>query len=70
MLAARFYEPNKPLKLEQVSVPTIGESDVLVKIKAAGICGSEIHVWKVRDTSGFFPRTLGHEGAGVIEKVG
>jgi propanol-preferring alcohol dehydrogenase len=70
MLAARFYEPNKPLKLEQVPVPTFGESDVLVKIKASGICGSEIHVWKGRDTSGFFPRTLGHEGAGIIEKVG
>ena len=70
MLAARFYEPNKPLKLEQIPVPKFGDNDVLVKIKAAGICGSEIHVWKGRDTSGFFPRTLGHEGAGVIEKVG
>lgn len=70
MLAARFYAPNMPLKLEQVSVPTFGDHDVLVRIKASGICGSEIHVWKGRDTSGFFPRTLGHEGAGVIEKVG
>jgi propanol-preferring alcohol dehydrogenase len=70
LLAARFYEPNKPLKLEQVAVPKFGDNDVLIKVKAAGICGSEIHVWKGRDTSGFFPRTLGHEGAGVIEKVG
>jgi propanol-preferring alcohol dehydrogenase len=70
MLAARFYEPNKPLKLEQIPVPSIGDEDVLVKIRAAGICGSEIHVWKGRDTSGIFPRTLGHEGAGVVEKVG
>ncbi len=70
MLAARFYEANKPLRLEQVPVPTIGDNDVLVRIKAAGICGSEIHVWKGRDTSGVIPRTLGHEGAGVVEKVG
>ncbi len=70
MLAAKFYEPNKPLKLEQVPVPSFGDSDVLVKIKASGICGSEIHVWKGRDTSGKFPRTLGHEGAGIVEKVG
>lgn len=70
MLAARFYEPNKPLKLEQVSVPKFGDGDVLVRIKASGICGSEIHVWKGRDTSGIVPRTLGHEGAGIIEKVG
>lgn len=70
MLAARFYEPNKPLRLEQVPVPTVGDNDVLVRIKAAGICGSEIHVWKGRDTSGVFPRTLGHEGAGIVEKVG
>ena len=70
MLAARFYEANKPLKLEQVPVPKFSDNDVLVRIKAAGICGSEIHVWKGRDTSGFFPRTLGHEGAGVVEKIG
>jgi len=70
MLAARFYEPNKPLKLEQISLPSIGDGDVLVRIKASGICGSEIHVWKGRDTSGIAPRTLGHEGAGVVEKVG
>ena len=70
MLAARFYEPNKPLKLEQISVPSIGDDDVLVKIRASGICGSEIHVWKGRDTSGIIPRTLGHEGAGIVEKVG
>lgn len=70
MLAARFYEPNKDLKLEQVPVPPVGDGDVLVKIKASGICGSEIHVWKGRDRSGFFPRTLGHEGAGIIEKTG
>jgi 2-desacetyl-2-hydroxyethyl bacteriochlorophyllide A dehydrogenase len=70
MLAAKFYEPNKPLKLEQVSVPSFGDGDVLVRIKASGICGSEIHVWKGRDTSGKFPRTLGHEGAGIVEKVG
>ncbi len=70
MLAARFYEPNKPLKLEQIDVPAFGENDVLVRIKASGICGSEMHVWKGRDTSGITPRTLGHEGAGVIEKIG
>lgn len=70
MLAARFYQPNTLLKLEQVPVPNIGDSDVLIKMKAASICGSEIHVWKGRDTSGISPRTLGHEGAGVIEKVG
>jgi 2-desacetyl-2-hydroxyethyl bacteriochlorophyllide A dehydrogenase len=70
MLAARFYEANKPLKIEQVPVPKFGDNDVLVRVKAAGICGSEIHVWKGRDKSGFFPRTLGHEGAGVVEKVG
>lgn len=70
MLAARFYEPIKPLKLEQIPIPSFGDDDVLVKVKASGICGSEIHVWKGRDTSGIFPRTLGHEGAGVVEKVG
>jgi propanol-preferring alcohol dehydrogenase len=70
VLAARFYEPNNDLKLEQIPIPAIADGDVLVRIKASGICGSEIHVWKGRDKSGSFPRTLGHEGAGVVEKAG
>ena len=70
MLAARFYDPFKDLKLEQIPVPSYGDNDVLVRIRASGICGSEMHVWRGADTSGFFPRTLGHEGAGVVEKVG
>lgn len=38
MKAFRFYEPEVPWKLEEVPTPTIGDNDVLVKIKAAGIC--------------------------------
>jgi alcohol dehydrogenase, propanol-preferring len=71
MLAARFYEPYKELRLEQVPEPVIRNDDyVLVRVKASGICGSEMHVWRGVDKSGFFPRTLGHEGAGVVERVG
>jgi D-arabinose 1-dehydrogenase-like Zn-dependent alcohol dehydrogenase len=62
MLAARFYEPNKPLKLEEISVPSICDEDVLVKIRASRICGSETHVWKGRATSGIVTRILGHGG--------
>lgn len=44
MKAARFYMPHEPLRLEQVPVPEIGPDDVLLDVKATGICGSDIHI--------------------------
>lgn len=71
VLAVRFYEANKPLRLEKVDLPSVGDDDVLVDIKAAGICHSELHM-----INGIFapasppPITLGHEASGVVESVG
>ncbi|MBM3183491.1 MAG: hypothetical protein FJZ83_05590 [Chloroflexi bacterium] len=44
MKAARFYEAGKPLVIEEVPLPELGPNDVLVAIKAAGICGTDVHI--------------------------
>jgi len=70
MRAARFYCPNMPIKVEQVPVPEIGPGDVLVEVKACGICGSDVHILKGETFPGKTPIILGHEGAGVVSSVG
>ena len=44
MKAARLYEAGKPLVIEQVPIPELGPKDVLVAVKAAGICGTDVHI--------------------------
>jgi len=70
MKAARFYGVGKPLIVEEVPIPEIGDEDVLLQVKAAGICGSDIHIVEGSTPSGFSPITLGHEFAGIIVKTG
>jgi S-(hydroxymethyl)glutathione dehydrogenase/alcohol dehydrogenase len=68
-LAAVLYEMGKPLVVEEIDVaePQVGE--VLVRMKAAGVCHSDLHVMK-GDLPMPVPIVLGHEGAGVVESVG
>jgi len=70
MLAARFNEAGKPFSIEDVTMPTIGPEDVLVEIKAAGICGSDVHYKRGDSSPSTIPLTLGHEGAGIVKEVG
>src|SRR5438874_6311466 len=67
--AALFYEPGRPLEVREVDVEEPGPRDVLVRLAAVGVCGSDLHVVK-----GEWPRPtpmiLGHEGAGFVEEVG
>jgi len=70
MLAARFKEAGKPLAIEDVPIPSPGPGDVLVEIKAAGICGSDVHYKRGDSSPAVVPLTLGHEGAGTIKEVG
>lgn len=70
MRAVRMVKAGKPLQLQEVPVPEIGERDVLVRVRAAGICHSDAHYRAGRSAMGMMPITLGHEVAGVIEKVG
>ncbi len=70
MKAVRLTEIGKPLQEMEVPIPSIGDGDVLVRIKAAGICHSDVHYWEGIAATGPLPQTLGHEVAGVIEKIG
>ena len=66
----RGYGSNVPLKMEQTRLKEMGDNDVFVEIKAAGICHSELHTLHGRMTPTFTPITLGHEALGVIVDKG
>ncbi len=71
MMAARFYEVEEPLRLEEIPVPELREDEVLVEIKAAGLCGSDVHiVFEGVTPTAYKPITLGHEPAGVVAGIG
>lgn len=70
MKAIRLVAPSRPLELDNIDVPTAGASDVLVRVKAAGICHSDAHYRAGRSLVRPLPLTLGHEVAGVVESVG
>jgi propanol-preferring alcohol dehydrogenase len=70
MKAIRLVEPGRPLEERDVTIPTPGARDVLVRVKAAGICHSDAHYRAGRSRVHPLPMTLGHEVSGVVEKVG
>src|SRR6201984_2238351 len=73
MKALRKVGGGKGLRIESVPVPDVGHGDVLVRVKAASICGTDLHIygWD-RWSQGRIkpPVTLGHEFCGVLEKIG
>ena len=69
MKAAVLEELNKPLKIEEVELDDPKDREVLVKMVATGVCHTDIHCIK-GDLMTPPPVVLGHEGAGVVEKVG
>jgi 2-desacetyl-2-hydroxyethyl bacteriochlorophyllide A dehydrogenase len=70
MQAIRLVKPGRPLELQIVNVPAVGPREVLVRVKAAGICHSDAHYRAGRSRVHPLPLTLGHEVAGVVEQVG
>ena len=70
MKAIRMVETGKPLQLQQIPIPSIGEKDILVRVRAAGICHSDAHYRAGRSRMGRMPITLGHEVAGEVELIG
>jgi threonine 3-dehydrogenase len=73
MKALRKSQAGKGLQLEEVPVPPVGPTDVLVRVKATSICGTDLHIygWD-RWSQGRIkpPVTLGHEFCGLVEKAG
>lgn len=71
MRAARFYKVGEPLKIDTIPIPKSGPGDVLVNVKACGICGSDIHiVYEGVTPTAYSPIALGHEPSGVIAALG
>jgi len=68
--AAVAWEAGKPLTLETVELESPKEGEVLVEIKATGVCHTDAYTLSGNDPEGLFPAILGHEGAGVVVEVG
>ncbi len=68
--AAVAFEAGKPLSIETVQLDGPREGEVLVEIKATGICHTDEFTLSGADPEGIFPAILGHEGAGVVAEVG
>src|SRR4249919_4229625 len=68
--AALAFEAGKPLAVTHVQLEGPKAGEVLVEIKATGICHTDEFTRSGRDPEGLFPAILGHEGAGVVVEVG
>lgn len=68
--AAVALEAGKPLSIETVQLEGPKAGEVLVEIKATGVCHTDAYTLSGKDPEGLFPAILGHEGAGVVVEVG
>jgi S-(hydroxymethyl)glutathione dehydrogenase / alcohol dehydrogenase len=68
--AAVAWEAGKPLSIETVQLEGPKAGEVLVEIKATGVCHTDMYTLSGQDSEGLFPCILGHEGAGVVMDVG
>jgi S-(hydroxymethyl)glutathione dehydrogenase/alcohol dehydrogenase len=68
--AAVAYEAGKPLVVEEVELDGPKAGEVLVEIKATGVCHTDEFTLSGADPEGLFPAVLGHEGAGIVVDVG
>ncbi len=59
----------KKIEIKELKIPAINDDEVLVKVDGCGICGTDVHEYK-GDPFGYIPVQLGHEGTGVIVKLG
>ena len=71
---ARFDAPNQPFTVQRVRPDEVRRGEILIKVKRANICGSDLHAWhgdfSTRGLGGKFPTVLGHEMVGTIEELG
>ncbi|MBS4015944.1 MAG: alcohol dehydrogenase catalytic domain-containing protein [Candidatus Latescibacteria bacterium] len=69
-------QPSKGAELKDMPIPEIADDEVLVKVKAVGVCGTDIHIYnwdqwsQNRIGEKKLPQILGHEMSGIVEKVG
>jgi Zn-dependent alcohol dehydrogenase len=70
MRACVLREPGRPVAVETVTLAPPRHGEVLVRVAAAGVCHSDVHLADGRLGDGRWPMVLGHEGAGIVEAVG
>ncbi len=68
--AAVAFEAKKPLEIVEVDLEGPKAGEVLVEVKATGLCHTDAFTMSGEDSEGIFPSILGHEGAGVVVEVG
>ena len=68
--AAVAFEAGKPLELLEIDLEGPKDGEVLVEIKATGICHTDAYTLSGKDPEGLFPSVMGHEGAGIVQDVG
>ena len=68
--AAVALEAGKPLSIETVELDGPREGEILVEIRATGVCHTDAYTLSGADPEGLFPAVLGHEGAGVVVDTG
>jgi S-(hydroxymethyl)glutathione dehydrogenase/alcohol dehydrogenase len=68
--AAVAFKPQQPLQVVDLEIEHPREGEVLVEIKATGVCHTDAYTLSGADPEGLFPAILGHEGAGIVREVG
>ena len=66
MLVA-VYHNNNDVRIEEVPKPNIGPNEILLKVMASGICGTDVVEWYRIPKA---PRVLGHEATGIVSETG
>jgi L-iditol 2-dehydrogenase len=66
MKVAKYYS-RQDIRIEEIPIPEVGPGEILVRVKACGLCGSDLMEWYVEKKA---PTVLGHEPAGVVAAVG
>ncbi|OAX80739.1 hypothetical protein ACJ72_04923 [Emergomyces africanus] len=69
-IVARGPAKSNPWQIEQVSLRALGKTELLVRVVAAGICHTDLHMAELAQVFGGYPQILGHEGAGYVEAIG
>jgi len=67
----KYGRQNGDVEIQDIQEPTLGPNQVLMQVKAAGVCGSDLHMWRESHSWEIkLPLVLGHEFCGVVLKVG
>jgi len=69
-MKAVVYHAPKDIRVEQIPMPHCGDGDLLVKVDACAVCGTDLKTWKVGNPRITPPKVMGHEFTGIVEATG